>query len=330
MTDRTKRASEGTPCRITTVTLNPAIDQALAIERFVLGGINRCDLDAIDPGGKGINASRVIHRLGRPTLALGFVGGVTGRMLVERLAAEGVPYSFDEVPQMTRVNVMLYERHNHRRTRIYQPGSRVEPADLAGLRARFAELEAGSLVILAGSLPPGLPATTYRDLIVELRERGLGVLLDTSGPALAAAIEAGPLLIKPNAEELAELVGHPLRAEADLIASAQELRQRGVANVVISLGGQGAIGIGPDGAWRVHAPYVVAVSTIGSGDSMVAGLAIALNEGLGLADGLRLGSAAGTATAMTHGTQLCRPADVERLVPEIIVRPIPPSGHLLH
>jgi 1-phosphofructokinase family hexose kinase len=308
---------------VATVTLNPAVDQALAIEELALGGTNRCQLEALDPGGKGLNASRVVHRLGRPTLALGFVGGVTGELIRRRLDAEGVPHAFDEVPEPTRLNVMVYERASGRRTRIYAPGARVEPALIERLRARLAGLPAGSPVVLAGSLPPGLSPEVYHDLVAWLRARGLPVIVDAQGDALEHALAAGPTLIKPNAEEAGELVGRRLDDGDAALAAALRLRSRGAEQVVVSRGELGAVAVGPEGWWRAVPPAVVARSTVGSGDSMVAGLAIGLLEGWPLPEGLRLGTAAGAATAITPGTHLCRPADVRRLLPGVRLEHLP-------
>jgi 1-phosphofructokinase family hexose kinase len=304
---------------ITTVTLNPAVDVAVTVERLVQGGTNRCRLDSVDPGGKGLNASRVIGRLGRPTLALGFLGGPTGQMVRARLDAEGVPYCFDEVDDLTRLNTMVYELLNGQRTRIYLPGARVDPAKIEWLRERLADVPAGSTVILAGSVPPGLPHDVYRDLVGWLGARRVRTVVDTSGAALAAALDARPTLIKPNTDEVMELLGRTLATDEDVVAAAGELRQRGAEHVVISQGAAGAIAVGPEGVWKAVPPAVRARSTVGSGDSMVAGLAIALNEGKDVAEALRLGTAAGAATAITPGTQLCRPGDVTRFLPQVTI-----------
>jgi 1-phosphofructokinase family hexose kinase len=306
---------------IATVTLNPACDQAVTVERLELGVVNRCQVESFDPGGKGLNASRVIHRLGRPTLALGYVGGVTGAFIRERLDVEGVPHELWEVAEPTRLNVMVRETESGRRTRIYGPGARVPEAMLDLLRARLGRLPPGSLVILAGSLPPGLPDTTYRDLIGWLRDLRLPTVLDASGGALAAALGARPALVKPNAEEAASLLGCRLDHDDAALSAAEELRRRGAEQVVISLGERGAVAVGEGGQWKAVPPWVNALSTVGSGDSMVAGLAIGLFEGSGLVEALRLGAAAGAATATTRGTQLCAPEDVRRLLPRVVVTP---------
>lgn len=308
--------------QIATITLNPAIDQAISVDQVVMGGLNRCLVDSLDPGGKGVNASRVIARLGRPTLALGFVGGVTGGMLRARLDAEGVPHAFDDVDGLTRINVMVYERGLARRTRLYLPGPQIGPEMLARIDERLAPLAGGAVVVIGGSIPPGITHDVYRDLVVRLAARGVRALVDASGAALAAVLAAEPELVKPNVEEAEELLGRPLRSDEEVLAAARALRGRGARRVVISQGAEGAIGVDGSGAWKAVAPAVTARSTVGSGDSMMAGLAVALSEAQGLVEGLRLGTAAGAATAMVPGTQLCDPAQVRRLLRDVVVRPL--------
>lgn len=307
---------------ITTVTLNPALDEAVSLDSFELGTTNRSALDALDPGGKGVNASRVIARMGRETIALGFAGGVTGNLLREKLDAEGLLHSFDEVEDLTRLNVMIYERANGRRTRLYLPGPRVAAERIASLKTRLTQAPAGGYVVFGGSVPPGLPARIYRDLVNWLAQRGVHAIVDTSGEALALALEARPALIKPNVEEAQVVLECTLTSDDAVLEAAHELRRRGCERVVISQGAQGAIGSGPDGDWKAIPPAVEACSTVGSGDSMVAGLAIALSEGGELKEGLVLGTATGSATAMVPGTKLCRRGDVDRLTAGVRVQRI--------
>ena len=311
---------------IATVTLNPALDEAIAVDEVLLGTTNRCELDALDPGGKGINASRVIHRLGRKTLAFGFAGGVTGRLLCERLRDEGLSLDFDEVDDLTRLNVMIFERSTGRRSRLYLSGARVEPLKAAALLSRLEQLEGGGIVVLGGSLPPGLPDTIYQEFVRTLRARTMRPIVDTSGAALAAVLTAKPLLVKPNVEEAEALLGRRLADDDAVLVAADEIRRRGPDYVVISQGAGGAIGVGTDGAWKVVPPAITACSTVGSGDSMIAGLAIAFSEGRGFVEGLRLGTATGAATAMVPGTRLCNAAQVEELLPRVVVRSLALSG----
>lgn len=308
--------------QILTVTLNPALDEAVSLEELVLGDRNRCSLDSLDPGGKGVNASRVIRRLERETLAVGFAGGVTGAWLREKLEAESVPHEFYEVAEPTRINIMIYERDARRRSRLYLPGARVSEDRLAEIERRLAGVPAGGVVILAGSIPPGLSFATYRSLVQSLKRRGVRTIVDTSGAPFVAALTASPTLVKPNVEEAAELLQRPLRDDNDVLGAAHELQAMGAECVVISQGAEGAIGVDGAGAWKATPPQIVARSTVGSGDSMVAGLAIALNEFGSLEEGLRLGTATGAATAMVAGTRLCDARDVYALLDGVRVTPL--------
>lgn len=314
--------SSSSPNIITTVTLNPAIDEAVSIDEFKVGGQNRCALANLDPGGKGINASRLIQRLGRSTIALGFIGGVTGQLLRSRLDDEHVLHAFDHVEEATRINVMIYETSNDRRTRLYLQGPHVPEGKLASLRMRLAQVHPGTLVVFGGSVPPGIQTTIYRELVAELRNRGVFSVVDTSGSAFEEVLSARPLLVKPNVEEAEEILRCKLIGDAAIFAAACELRRRGAENVVISQGAEGAVAVGPESGWKAFAPVVNARSTVGAGDSMVAGLAIALNEGLGLREGLRLGTAAGAATVMVPGTQLAHAEDVTALLDQVRIEPM--------
>jgi len=307
------------PSTVTTVTLNPAMDEAVGLERFELGTMNRCVLDNFDPGGKGVNVSRVLHRLGCPTLALGFEGGSTGDLLLAELEREGVPYLFFAAGGNTRINLMIYERATGRRTRLYLAGPPVSPGALAELDTALERVASGEIVVLGGSLPPGLPDDTYAAITHSLRARGVRAIVDTSGVALEHAVSAAPFLVKPNVWEAQELLGRTLAGDDDVLEAALEIRRSGPEYVVISQAADGAIAVGPENAWKVTPPSVDARSTVGSGDSMVAGIAAGLCGRAGFLHGLVLGTAAGAATAIAPGTHLCSAGDIQRLLPGVRV-----------
>lgn len=304
---------------IATVTLNPAIDELVSIDLLRPGDVNRCAFGALDPGGKGINASRVIARLGGATTAYGFTGGVTGAMLERALDDEGVGHDFDRIDGMTRLNVMLFERRTKRRTRLLLDGPTIGQRELASLRARLAAIPARNIVVLGGSVPPGVPSTIYRELVNWLNGRSIRCVVDTSGEALVQVLESRPALIKPNVEEASAALGRPLMGDDEILRAAFELRARGAQSVVISQGPDGAIGVSSDGAWKAMAPLVDVKSTIGSGDSMVGAMALALTRGSTFSEMLRFGIAAGTATAMAPDRNLCRVGDVEQLLPRVVL-----------
>jgi 6-phosphofructokinase 2 len=303
-----------------TVTLNPAVDHYVEIGHLDLGETNRVRHSEFDVGGKGVNVSRVLHRLGHDTVAVAFVAGRAGDVVERALAREGVPARLIEGPGETRTNVSFRERDTGRQTSLNERGAEVPPALLDRLRDVLREIPPGGVAVLAGSVPPGPPPEVYRNLVTELRARGVRTVVDTSGEALAAALEARPALIKPNDEEAGDLIGRRLETEEDVMAAGRELRDRGPEIVVISMGGRGALAFTPEGVYRAVPPSVEKKSTVGSGDSMVAGLALALQpEAMPFPEALRLGTAAGAATAMTPGTDLCERDDVLRLLDEVRV-----------
>jgi 6-phosphofructokinase 2 len=307
------------PGTIYSVTLNPALDESISIDSLDVGVSNRCALNALDPSGKGINASRVIHRLGRGTLAFGLAGGVSGGYLSSALDREGVPHDFETIDGFTRVNVMLFETFNHERTRLLLPGPTVTRAHVMAIARRLELVSPGEIVIFGGSLPPGLPTETYAEFIVRLYDRGVRCVIDSSGAALAAALEANPLLVRTNVEDAEEVLGRRLQTDDAIVDAVCELRDRGAHYAVISRGALGAIGCGPGLIFNVKPPVRHATSAAGAGDSMTAAMAVAFNEGLSFENALRWGTAAGTATAMTQGTTLCDPRDVYRLIPAVRV-----------
>lgn len=306
--------------------MNPAVDLAVALETLVLGDVNRCTVDNVDPGGKGVNVSRVLIRIGCPTVALGFAGGSTGDFLLERLKAEDVPHRFFPTDEMTRSNTMIWEHASGRRTQLRLPGAHVSQQNMTELEHELDLVQAGEIVVLGGSLPPGLGTDTYARLSHRLAKRGARVCVDTSGKALDEVTYTEPLLIKPNVEEAQELVGRALTSDAQTLEAALELHRRGVTHVVISQGERGAIGVGPFGAWKAIPPKVEAKSTVGSGDSMVAGIIAGLNGKHSFAESLIIGTAAGAATAMSPGTQLCSTSDVKRFIPKVVLHELLPAA----
>lgn len=307
---------------IVTVTLNPSVDVPLALDEVALGQTNRCVSSGVEPGGKALNASRVIHRLGGETIAYGFAGGLTGALLRRRLDDEGVRHEFDEVGGMTRMDVMVYERLRDRRTRLLAAGPGLTSHDLNRLRERLAKIPPGALVVIGGSVPPGVDVDVYAALTGMLQRRGSHCIVDASGAALAAVLAAHPMLVKPNEEEAAEILERSVTNDEEALAAARELQARGARSVVISQGERGAVGVDDSGAWKVSVPAVDVLSTIGSGDSMVGGMALALENGATFEEALGLGAAAGTATAMAPGRNLCSAGDVASIAQRVAVEPM--------
>ncbi|MBS2029063.1 MAG: 1-phosphofructokinase [Deltaproteobacteria bacterium] len=303
---------------ILTLTVNPAVDLTAWVPRFQLGEVNRSRAAQLDPAGKGINVSRMAHRLGWPTVAFGFLGGHTGDMVQAALDAERVQSHFVRVPGETRIDVTVVDGASHGSTSLYNAGPKVDEGALRELLETLDFwMQAGRVLVLAGSLAPGVPDDVYARLIARARTHGVRVVLDASGPCFLSGLEARPDVIKPNVREAEALLGRPLGDRAAIVAAARELVARGLGAAVISMGGDGAICATAEAAWHVRPPRVEVQSTVGSGDSMVAGIAVALARALPLHQGLRLGTAAGAATAMRPGTALGTADDVARLAPDV-------------
>lgn len=305
--------------RVLTLTMNPAIDVATSVDAVVDERKLRCQPPRQDPGGGGVNVARVIHRLGGDTDALLLCGGPTGETLVELLRAEGIDCRPVAIRGATRMNVSVYEESTHHRYRFVMPGPELEEGEWRRALAELETLAEGAgYVVASGSLPPGVPEDFYARVAEVAKRRGARLVLDTSGVPLRAALGSGVFLVKPNRAEAEALAGRPLADAAALEAFAGELVGRGAAEtVVISLSQDGALAVARDARVRVPAPAVKPISTVGAGDSFVAGVTLGLARDLSLLDACRLGAAAAAATLISSGTELARREDAERFLAEL-------------
>ena len=301
--------------RILTLTLNPALDLFTTTERVVDTHKLRCGPAQRHPGGGGINVARVLHRLGADCVALYPAGGPAGALLRQLLDAEQVRSHCVPIAGETRESFSVHEMASGRDWRFVLPGPKLSPVEWQACWDALPALAAGTgWLVASGSLPPGAPADCHARLARLARERQWRLVVDASGPALAAALAAGVYLAKPSLRELRELSGRPLLAPADWLAAASELVHDGRAEIVaLSLGAQGALVASREGAFRAEGLAVHVASTIGAGDSFTAGLLWALDAGEPLDEALRYGIAAGAAALLAPGTALCQPADVRRL-----------------
>ena len=299
---------------IYTVTLNPALDKTVEIPGMALDTVNRIT----DPGGKGINVSKVIAKLGGESRAVGILGGESGRTLEKLLEGEPFATRFRFVEGQTRTNLKIIDRERHTNTDINEPGLTVTAAELdALLHDLLAEVHAGDIVVLAGSLPKGAPQDTYRSWTAACKKAGARVFLDADGALLAEGIKAAPYLIKPNDDELSRLAGKKLETLEELTAEGRKLLERGIERVVISLGGRGALYLRKGSTIYAEGLRVPVGSTVGAGDSVVAALAYAEAQGLSEEEAVRLSTAAGAANVMCSGTQAAEREAVEALLPKV-------------
>lgn len=308
---------------IYTVTLNPALDKTVEIPGMALDTVNRITSMRTDPGGKGINVSKVIAKLGGESCAVGILGGESGRTLLAALEREGLRTHFRFVEGQTRTNLKIIDRALHTNTDINEPGLTVSPADLdALLRDLLGMVREGDIVVLAGSLPQGAPQDTYRVWTAACREKGARVCLDADGVLLAEGLKAAPYLIKPNEDELSRLVGHRLTDTDELIAEGRRLLKGGVTRVVISLGERGALYLRGNEVLYAEGLSVPVGSTVGAGDSVVAALAYADSLGMSDEDAVRLSTATGAANVMCSGTQPAEWEAIDKLLPQVKIRRI--------
>ena len=302
--------------RIATLTFSPSLDSATTTPRIYPEGKLRCSAPRFEPGGGGINVARAIRRLGGNSLAIYPAGGATGEHLTGLLQAEGVEVDVESTADWTRQNLHVLAEQSNEQFRFVMPGAVLTPQELHGLRMKVAALPPETILVISGSLPPGMDVVDLLEVIRFAREKGLRCVVDTSGPALAAAVkEGGLLLIKPNLAELAELTGLTLEEPEAIVVSAQGLIAQGASHyVVVSLGPQGAMAVSSKMSVHITPPPVKKLSTVGAGDSMVGAMCLKLAAGASLGEVVRFGVAAGTAATLRHGTQLCDPQETARLL----------------
>lgn len=304
---------------IVTLTLNPALDVSSSVPVVTPSDKLRCGRPRYEPGGGGINVSRVSQRLGEPTLAVLPVGGATGQRVAELLGTEAIAARTVPIEHETRQSISIFEEATGHQYRFVLPGPSLAPEEAQACRAAVREASAGAgCLVVSGSLPDGVGDGIVADLVTALPDTR--ILVDTSGPALAAAFQSGAHLVKPSARELAQVVGRSLTTEADITAAAVELYEQSRIDVLVaSIGAGGAIAIDANGPIRVRAPTVKVRSAVGAGDSMVAGLAVGIQRDLPLPDAVSLGVAAGTATVLSEGTNLCQAEDVAALLDSVAI-----------
>lgn len=305
---------------IYTVTLNPALDKTVEIPSLTIDSVNRITAMRTDPGGKGINVSKVIQKLGGKSVATGILGGATGRAIQSAVEEMGLETSFCFVEGETRTNLKVVDPVNHTNTDINEPGVTVSEEVLEDLLAQLSgRLCSDDLVVLSGSLPKGAPVDTYRTWVAACREKGAKVILDVDGSLLAAGLEASPYLIKPNNHELSALLGRSLETKEELKAAACQLMDRyGISKVVVSMGGDGALYVTKEDTIYAEGLQVPVGSTVGAGDSVVAALAVAEERGMSLEEAVRLSTATGAANVMCSGTQAAEYEVIESLLPKVV------------
>ncbi|HIY00364.1 MAG TPA: 1-phosphofructokinase [Candidatus Blautia faecipullorum] len=303
---------------ILTVTLNAAIDKRYVVENMKMGEVNRVKECTYVPGGKGLNVSKPASIYGAEVVATGFVGGHAGNYIEDALTPFGIKSAFYHVEGESRSCINIWDETNHVQTEFLEPGFTLTEEDFLGFEERFKALvKDADVVAMSGSVPKGLDGTAYQRLVSIAKDAGKSVILDTSGKLLEMGIEAKPTLIKPNIDEIRMLTGKSCNDIQEIIEAAKAIHEKGVEIVAVSLGADGSLAVGDEGVFRAVVPRINAVNTVGCGDSMIAGFALGISEGLPLEETLRRASAISAAAAMREETGFFVMEDMEKLLPQI-------------
>lgn len=306
---------------IYTVTLNPAMDKTAQAPGFKIDAVTRITELRSDPGGKGINVSKVVAKLGGTSKALAILAGNTGEAIKAMLADQGIEVVPFEVEGETRTNLKVIDPEAGTHTDINEPGPHVSAEFLDGmLDSLCGMVSAGDIVVFSGSAPAGCSDDVYRVWTERCRAAGAKVFLDADGAKLVAGLEAKPYLTKPNEVELGAILGRELDDDAKVAEAARQLVADGIERVVVSMGGAGAVFADAERVVRGISPKVPVGSTVGAGDSVVAALAFAEERGMSLEDTVRLAMATGAANVMESGTQAAERSVVDSLVDKVEIR----------
>ena len=299
---------------IYTKTINPALDYISQVDNFEVGKINRTKTEKILPGGKGLNVSIVLKNLGLESTALGFIGGFTGEELQRRIEAQGIKTDFIKVKNgITRINIKI---SSDRETALNGNGPEILEEDIQELLEKIENIKKEDIVILAGNVPKGINNNIYEIICVNLERNGVTFIVDATKELLINILKYKPFLIKPNREELEETFKVKINTEEDIITYAKKMQLMGAQNVLVSLGGDGAILITSDNqVLQSDAPKGKVLNTVGAGDSMVAGFLAGYIESKNYEYSLKMGIATGSASSFSM--DLATKKDVEKLLEQI-------------
>lgn len=305
---------------IYTVTLNPAIDKTVVIENLHTGAVNRVGSVREDAGGKGINVSKCLKKLGAESVAAMILAGDAGKRLENMVAALEIPTLSVWAQGQSRTNLKIIDPVKKENTDINEPGPVVSAELLDELKEKLGErIQPGDLVILSGSLPAGVDKGLYGAWTAYFRSLGACVYLDADGEPMQKGMAAVPYMIKPNNDELAALLGKNSLTREEMLAEGKRLLDTGIREVVISLGGDGALFVSEDGCFHAPALSVEVKSTVGAGDSVVAAMAYSQAKALSREQKIRLAVAIGAASVMQSGTQPPESTLVWKLAEQVVI-----------
>ncbi|MDR6782789.1 6-phosphofructokinase 2 [Pedobacter africanus] len=299
---------------IITITFSPAIDKSASVPLLIPEKKLTCTAPVYEPGGGGINVARAIKRLGGNAIAIYPAGGYTGKLLTTLLTDEKVDVLPIETKEHTRENITIKETVTNNQYRFGMPGVSASSSVYKKCLKLIEQQQAPAYIVVSGSLPPGVPPDIFKKIAEISQAKNARLIVDTSGEALKQALKAGVYLIKPNLKELANLSGLQVLAVDDAERAAKEVLNKYKCEVIVtSLGAEGAFLVTPSMSLKIKVPTVKTESTVGAGDSMLAGIVYSLFDSRSLTDAARYGVACGTAATMNPGTELCHLKDVEKL-----------------
>lgn len=308
---------------IATVTLNPAIDQTVSVNDFRINTVNRGQSMHFNAGGKGVNVASFLADYGHAVAVTGFLGSDNADIFEQFFTRKKISDHFVRVPGSTRIGVKIIDEIHHQTTDINMPGLSPQPDALTALLAKIEQLsETCDWFVLAGALPPDLPATFYATIITRLKAHGKHTTLDTSGEALRQGLQAGPTIIKPNIDELQQLLGQSLSNETSIEQAARQLLRDGIQLVVVSMGERGAMFVDHESALTAIPPVITVKSTVGAGDAMVAGLIAGKAQGLSLAESARLATAFSIGTITRLGSDLPDAQTLQAFTQQVSIHPL--------
>jgi 1-phosphofructokinase family hexose kinase len=307
---------------ILTLTINPAVDRLLNVDKLVFEDRTYILDQAEAAGGRGINASQVIHGFGGKTLALLTSGGPAGKRMLKSLAGMGFPHEVVHVASESRINFTISDKQGLT-AKLNEVGASLDADEVQAVRELVeSRINTARWLMICGSIQPGVPSGFYCELIGMASSHGVKVLLDTDGDALHHALEARPAVISPNQHEAERLLGRALLTRAQFLEAVDRMKAMGPEAVILSLGGRGAIGSSPEGTFEVLPPRVDTLSPIGAGDALAAAFVWSMDKGKSFAESLRWGVAAGTAMASLPGIKFPTLQQTRAIYKQVEVRAI--------
>lgn len=306
---------------IMTVTLNTSVDKLYLVEDVRPDTVMRVKEVCNVAGGKGLNVSKVAALAGEKVRATGFIGGFNGQYILSLLGKAGIEHRFCEIDAETRSCINIRNLATGKHTEYLEPGAEITDKNIEDFLKLFEEsLPESDVVTISGSVPKSTPDTLYAQLIKLATESDTPIIVDTSGKLLVECVKARPTMIKPNTDEIEQLLGRPVSTRDEIIEAAKQLHNDGISYVSVSLGKDGAVLVCDEGVFKADTPDIPVVNTVGCGDSMVAGFAVSLSRGYNAEEMLRFATAISTANALEMQTGHIQKENLEKLLPQIIIK----------